>query len=226
MKLFRMLRLSVAFVFLATFPGTDAFLEVQRLPSFSSQNLAFIIHRPAQRRETARPTRSPQKEAFARYQTHLCLSPGISTWVEPAGLVLLHVLGGLVGVPFVAEAVNKPCGVDPEDAGLDGWYTRIDLPSWTPPNRIFAPVWTLLYASMGLSLHLVLKHTQVTPSRRTQLAIMWSVHYLSNLIWAPIFFGMQRLRLGFYINCWLTISLFLWMVLLGHFHPFSAALLL
>jgi len=159
-------------------------------------------------------------------RTLLNVSAGPSSLVQPLGLMLFHVLAGLIGVPFVSRAVNKPKGVDPEDKALNGWYNRIDLPPWTPPNRLFGPVWTLLYASMGYSLHLVLGHPKVTPSRRTTLLIMWGAHLLSNLIWAPVFFGMKRLRMGLFINYWLTTSLFLWMVMVGHFQPPAGLLLI
>jgi benzodiazapine receptor len=157
-----------------------------------------------------------------RKSLRLSASPSL---IQPVSLVLGHVLGGLLGVPVVAGAVNKPSGVDPQDSDLGGWYTRINLPPWTPPNRLFGPVWTLLYASMGWSLHRVLQHPKVTQSRRQIFLIMWSVHFLSNLSWAPVFFGMQRLRLALFINVWLITSLLLWMGLVGHFLP-SAALLL
>lgn len=29
------------------------------------------------------------------------------------------------------------------------WYDLIARPSWGPPDWVFAPVWSLLYASMG-----------------------------------------------------------------------------
>ena len=48
------------------------------------------------------------------------------------------VVGGPLGTPFVVGAIKT-------------WYRKISLPSWTPPDRIFAPVWTSLYAMMGLA---------------------------------------------------------------------------
>lgn len=148
-----------------------------------------------------------------------------SSLIQPLGLILFHVLGGLIGVPFVAGAVNKPNGVDPQEKDLGGWYSRISLPSWTPPNKLFGPVWTMLYASMGWSLHLVLQHPKMTPSKTEKLFLMWGVHFLSNIAWAPVFFGMQRLRLGLFLNYWLTISLFFWIVLVGHIQPMAGLVL-
>ena len=51
------------------------------------------------------------------------------------------ILGGAAGTPFVVKATNS-------------WYsdpTVLKLPSWTPPNKVFMPVWTVLYGLIGLT---------------------------------------------------------------------------
>src|SRR5438045_3961589 len=39
--------------------------------------------------------------------------------------------------------------------GLGPWYDGLRKPPWTPPNRLFGPVWTALYASMAVAPWLV-----------------------------------------------------------------------
>ena len=95
-----------------------------------------------------------------------------------------HVLGGLTGTPIVARATSR-------------WYNQIDLPEWTPPNRIFGPIWTCLYASMGVAASRVARQVGL----KSVPMLLWACHYVLNLSWAPVFFGAKRLRLGLIINC-------------------------
>jgi TspO/MBR family len=41
--------------------------------------------------------------------------------------------------------------------GPDEWYRQLAKPIWTPPNAIFAPVWTILYLLMATAAWLVWK---------------------------------------------------------------------
>ena len=85
---------------------------------------------------------------------------------------------------------------------IKSWYRKINLPTWTPPDRIFAPVWTTLYAMMGIAT------AQVAGVRGVASApvLHFLAHYAVNIVWAPIFFGLQRLRPALFMNYALTIS--------------------
>jgi tryptophan-rich sensory protein len=41
-------------------------------------------------------------------------------------------------------------------ASVSSWYTTLAKPAWTPPNWAFAPIWTTLYALMGISLYFII----------------------------------------------------------------------
>ena len=109
--------------------------------------------------------------------------------------VLSHTTLPFSGVPFVINGTRK-----------GGWYRKIDLPSWTPPDAWFGPVWTFLYTCMGLAVSRISKLSP-SPWRQNPLVLMWIAHFCLNMSWAPIFFGLQRFRLGLYISYLLVASL-------------------
>ena len=43
-------------------------------------------------------------------------------------------------------------GTIPTLKTIPTWYRTLDKPSWNPPDQIFGPVWTALYALMGIAL--------------------------------------------------------------------------
>ena len=110
-------------------------------------------------------------------------------------LAIGHVLGGIAAVPWVVQATRT-------------WYRKIALPSWTPPDRVFGPDWTVLYACMGIALARVLQRLPGgVPLWKSPAVGFWILHYALNLCWAPIFFGAKRLRLGLWINYLLLATL-------------------
>ena len=51
-------------------------------------------------------------------------------------------------IPLATGALSAAASMD----GLRLWYRTLDRPSWNPPDAVFGPVWTGLYALMGVSL--------------------------------------------------------------------------
>ena len=107
---------------------------------------------------------------------------------------LMHVgvvgaVAGTAGTPFVIAAIKD-------------WYRKIPLPSWTPPDRVFAPTWTSLYAMMGIATSRVVASSGFSPP-----VLHFFAHYMVNLAWAPVFFGLKKLRLAFVMNVALIASL-------------------
>ena len=66
------------------------------------------------------------------------------------------------------------------------WYAGLKKPPFTPPNRVFGPVWTTLYILMGISLFLVWK--QGVSKERNRAILIFSLQLLLNFAWSFIFF--------------------------------------
>ncbi len=70
------------------------------------------------------------------------------------------------------------------------WYFALKKPSWTPPWYIFGPVWTLLYALMGISAWMVWAKLGGFSGNPRPLVI-FLVQLSLNAAWSPLFFGLR-----------------------------------
>lgn len=72
-------------------------------------------------------------------------------------------------------------------AAITGWYVTLTKPWFNPPSWVFAPVWTILYILMGLSLArlLLARHSR----QRFEALITFGGQLVFNLLWSPLFFG-------------------------------------
>lgn len=87
------------------------------------------------------------------------------------------------------------------------WYQTLAKPSFNPPDWVFGPVWTALYALMALAAALAWRHG-TGMGRRS--AIIWFLAQLAlNLAWSCIFFGLQQIGLA------LVCLTLLWIAVLG-----------
>lgn len=78
------------------------------------------------------------------------------------------------------------------------WYATLDKPWFQPPNWLFGPVWTVLFALLGVSLYLVwLKRTSAN-KQLLQVAFTWfAVQFGLNILWSFLFFGFHETYLAF-----------------------------
>jgi tryptophan-rich sensory protein len=69
------------------------------------------------------------------------------------------------------------------------WYASLAKPSWTPPGWLFGPVWTALYAMIGIA-GWRLWRCRRAPGARIALGA-WCVQLALNFAWTPVFFGLR-----------------------------------
>lgn len=73
---------------------------------------------------------------------------------------------------------------------LSGWYISLNKAPFNPPNWIFGPVWTILYALMGIAAYLILSKGFKKPAVKTALYI-FSTQLALNVLWSVVFFGLR-----------------------------------
>lgn len=87
--------------------------------------------------------------------------------------------------------------------GMQAFYPGLQKPAWTPPAWLFSPVWTVLYALIGVAAWRVWRGE--TP-RRAPLALWW-LQLALVAVWPWLFFGFGKLGPAFGEICvlWLAI---------------------
>jgi len=89
---------------------------------------------------------------------------------------------------------------------IPDWYRTLTRPSFTPPERIFGPVWTLLYLLMAIA---AWKITLEPPSGlRASALLLFAIQLALNLAWSWIFFQKHAIGAAFgeIIVLWVAIA--------------------
>ncbi|HKQ45867.1 MAG TPA: TspO/MBR family protein [Rhizomicrobium sp.] len=86
-----------------------------------------------------------------------------------------------LGVGALASLFTKPA--------IPTWYASLNHPAITPPNWVFAPVWTTLYVLMGFAAWRVWKRTGTSSVEMGAFALQLGLNFL----WSALFFGLHRI---------------------------------
>lgn len=85
------------------------------------------------------------------------------------------------------------------------WYAALEKPLFNPPNWIFGPVWSVLYALMGIALALVI--LEVTKKSKKQAYVWYGIQLVLNTLWSLVFFGLHSPWAGTIIIIALIVSI-------------------
>ncbi|HEY1121522.1 MAG TPA: TspO/MBR family protein [Haloferula sp.] len=125
-------------------------------------------------------------------------------------IVAAEILGGLGGF-LTASSIGS-------------WYAALERPPGTPPNAVFGPVWTVLYAMMGIAFALVWHRAPAGPAKRGALT-MFFIQLALNLAWTPVFFGAHQLALALVVIGLLVLAIATTIVRFRPLDKVAAALL-
>ncbi|HWQ59674.1 MAG TPA: TspO/MBR family protein [Candidatus Fimivivens sp.] len=118
---------------------------------------------------------------------------------------------GILGSVFTAKNVSD-------------WYATIAKPSWTPPSWLFGPVWTTLFALMGIASALVWEKRGL-PGATLALSA-YAVQLALNVLWSALFFGLKRPDLAFIEILFLLVAIVVTTILFWRIDPRAGMLLL
>jgi translocator protein len=91
-------------------------------------------------------------------------------------------LGWLVAA-FAAGALGAVASVD-----AASFYAQLNKPSWAPPAGVFGPVWSALYALMGIAAWLVWR----SPGPKAVALGLFGAQLAANALWSWLFFAWHR----------------------------------
>ena len=111
--------------------------------------------------------------------------------VSGAGFFLVGLLGGLA-------------------TEIGPWYRALVKPSFQPPDWLFGPAWTLIFALTAYAAADAWRRADTEPDRR-RIAIAFTVNGLLNILWSVLFFKLRRpdWALIEVVPLWLSIA---WMI--------------
>ncbi|UCE32037.1 MAG: tryptophan-rich sensory protein [Burkholderiales bacterium] len=89
--------------------------------------------------------------------------------------------GGAAAVAFVGSLLTD----------IGPWYQALQKPRWQPPDWLFGPVWTTIFACIALAALLAWRRT-AAGSGRAWLLTAFAVNALLNVTWSLLFFALRR----------------------------------
>ena len=115
---------------------------------------------------------------------HMTRPPTLSASSQAVGLLVWLLLA------FAAAAVGGFASADASD-----FYRDLVRPSWAPPGWLFGPVWSVLYALMGVAAWLVWRARGFGGARNELLVFV--IQLAVNALWTWLFFVWRQGGLAF-----------------------------
>lgn len=115
----------------------------------------------------------------------------------PLQRLLISVLP-VAAVSIAGSLVTRP--------SIPSWYAGLSKPGFTPPNWLFAPVWTTLYILMAYGIWRILSLPKDRPGRPAAIAAFF-VQLALNCLWSFAFFGAHSPLAGLAVIAALVVAI-------------------
>ncbi len=107
---------------------------------------------------------------------------------------------------------------------LGPWYQSLQEPAWKPPDWLFGPAWTIIYAFAAMSGYFAWRSAPDRPSREWIIGL-FALNGFLNILWSALFFRLHRPDFALYEVVVLWLSIVGLMVVLRSFSGKASALL-
>lgn len=121
-------------------------------------------------------------------------------------VVLCELVGGISGIATIKS--------------IQTWYKKLRKPTFNPPSYIFGPVWTTLYALMGISLFLIIE----SPGDKGMAYLFFGLQLVLNFFWSFIFFQFHKIGWALIEILFLLVSIILTINSFSHINTFATLL--
>jgi tryptophan-rich sensory protein len=107
---------------------------------------------------------------------------------------------------------------------LGAWYQALIKPDWQPPDALFGPAWTLIFALAAFSFVLYWRQP-IRRNERLEVIAAFVFNGFLNSLWSLLFFRFERPDWALYEVALLWVSIVVMIVLVGRASRLAAALL-
>src|ERR1044072_4998922 len=99
------------------------------------------------------------------------------------------------------------------------WYKSLRKPSWTPPDWLFGPAWTVLYFMIALA------GWRIWQAQGWGIALgIWSLNLVFNGAWSWLMFGRHRIQAAFVDACAMVVTIVAFVATSWPIDPVAACL--
>ncbi|WP_341905208.1 TspO/MBR family protein [Fluviicola taffensis] len=81
------------------------------------------------------------------------------------------------------------------------WYASLSKAPWTPPGWVFGAAWTTIMICFAI--YMAFAYEKVK-SKKTLIAL-FSIQWVLNVLWNPVFFYLHQVAVGLVVICSLTV---------------------
>ena len=124
----------------------------------------------------------------------------------------------LAAIPVIAASMIGNAATMPN---IPVWYAGLIKPWFNPPNWIFGPVWTTLYALMIWAFWHILRAPAAEPGRRIAI-IVFLIQIATNALWSIVFFGLKQIGLAVFVSTALLLLVIATVITFRRIDPLAA----